>query len=148
MRGKFVGPFDGSVSPLRGPISGNMFLVARTRFELADGTQLLGHCQPSPNPFRPDDYKPAWLRPCILTSAGPIPLWLGGRVWKDGRGRNRGEEPTQDELAGLYALLGRAADEVFPATFAADIELPEGFVSSGHVPAFGYMRRTEFAFVT
>lgn len=117
----------------------------RTRFRLADGNELLGHCQPLPG--EPPAYPPAYLRPCIVTLAGRIPLWLGGRVWKDARGRKRGEEPSQDEIARYYGLLARPREAVFPVVFAAVVALPAGFVAAGTVSAFGYMRGTEFAWV-
>ncbi len=132
MRAKFVNPIEGLVSPFM-----------RSRFQLADGSTAIGHCQPSPG--EPPAYPPAYLRPCILTPSGRVPLWLGGRVWKDARGKKRGAEPSQDELAEYYDVPGRRPEQIFPVTFLSDVEPPAGFIGEGTVPASGSMRGTEFA---
>lgn len=148
MRAKFVGPYEGVVSPFRGTITGNEFFVVRTWFDLGDGTEMYGYCQPSPSEL--PAYPPAYLRPCVLSPDGPVPLWLGGRFWKDARGRNQ-EEPPRDEIERLYARLTRergrlvrSREDVFPIQFEAEVDLPEGFVAHGDVPGFGFMRGTEF----
>lgn len=145
MRAKFVDPNEGIVAPMAGRVTAESFVVVRCRFTLADGTLMLGHCQPSPSEL--PAYPPAYLRPCVVTAEGRVPFWLGGRVSVDGRGRKRGEEPTQAEVARYYDILGRARSAVFPLSFSADVELPEGFIADGEVPGFGYMRGTKFAWV-
>jgi len=73
--------------------------IARTRFELADGSEWWGYCSPT------DDSGLDYLQPVIITPDGVV------RFWYD-------KLPTDHpEPARACRLLGRLPEQIFPVRF-------------------------------
>jgi hypothetical protein len=96
--------------------------VVRARLRCADGTELIGHVTPSRA-----EAEMGYMQPVVVTPSGHVPLWLGLQ-----------REDAQEQIAGLYAQLGKDADCVFPLEFAAAVEAP-GSHASGRTEGFGYL---------
>jgi hypothetical protein len=142
LRAKVVEPNEGMISPARprNITNGDLCLV-RCRFEFADGTRELGYAFPT-DPEIPKGEPIGYMTPAVVTLQGRVALWLGQRLWVDGRGRTRGEHPTSEELDAAYARLRRPLDAVFPIRFEAEVDLPSNLVAEGTVQGFGYVIST------
>ena len=111
-----VRPFivSGELDPSAG------MLVVRTRFQLADGTEMTGYLTPRVPPDNGLDS----LQPVIVTDDGQVLFWWGVI------------EPGPAELNDLYRRLGKASQsEVFPIRFASDVPIAGGPLL-GEVPGF------------
>lgn len=99
--------------------SAGMFVV-RARFQLPDGTEMLGYL----TPHLPPDNGLNALQPVIVTEDGQVGFWWGVI------------EPPPTQLSDLYRRLGRASpSQVFPIRFSSDVSIAGGPVR-GEVPGF------------
>ncbi len=110
-----VRPFaaDGELEAADGP-----FMV-RAAFRLADGTAMSGYLTPSAHA----QVDLGMIQPVIVTERGQVAFWCG--VIK----------PDASHLAECYSILGKAANEIFPVSFASQIDHAKEPVV-GMVPGF------------
>jgi len=85
--------------------------IARTKFKLADGTEMFGYCSPT------DDSGLDYIQPVIITANGHA------RFWYD-------NPPNHPEPDYLCSLLGRNVDRIFPVKYECEIPF-EGHHVSG-----------------
>jgi hypothetical protein len=98
--------------------------VVRTTFVLADGTEHVGLLTP---PAPGGDASIATIQPVLFTAHGHVLFWHGA-------GR-----PSRSAILGLYAGLGRSAEQVFPCSYRSDVALVGGPVS-GTLDGFMHYR--------
>jgi hypothetical protein len=123
-------PNEGSVRPVASSKArdGTGVYLVRSTFVLADGTRATGYCTPRSAPaHHPDNphLNFGYLAPAVLTEAGPVTFWSVAR-----------EQPDLTRLDEQYTRLGRTADEVFPLSFAADVEVGDDEVAAGTLTGF------------
>jgi len=106
---------------------GSGLFAVRCTFSLANGQKKTGFCVPSPD--GPDIL--GYLRPTVCTATGQVPFWF-----VEPRARSMTAAAASVHLDVLYAALDLRADEVFPASFAADVEVDELDVASGVLEGF------------
>ncbi len=102
---------------------GDGMFVVRAIFTLADGTRLLGYLTPAV----PGMSSMGTIQPVIVTDEGQVMFWYGLLA------------PTTESLQDTYLRLGRVAEQVFPVTYASDVELTSGPVS-GQIAGFMHLR--------
>jgi hypothetical protein len=102
---------------LGGPLPRDGGLVVRTRFTARDGSELFGHCTPSPEDSL------GYIHPTVVVGSAQVGFWFGRA------------QPSRKELAKHYKALGKKAGELFPLKFEAVIRTP-GYFDSGVIPAF------------
>jgi hypothetical protein len=127
---RMVLPNEGSVRPVASSKAraGTGVYLVRSTFVFADGTTATGYCVPrSAPPPHPDNPRLnlGYLAPAVLTEAGPVTFWSVAR-----------EQPDLTRLEEQYAPLGRTAGEVFPLSFAADVEVGDDEVAAGTLTGF------------
>jgi hypothetical protein len=93
------------------------YFVVRIELVAADGTRFHGYATPWP------DGAPGSVQPTIVTERGQVRLWLGAFG------------PRPGELEEAYALLRKAAGELFPLAYRALVPI-NGARVEGVVPAF------------
>ena len=99
--------FDGPANPSDG------MLVVSARFELADGSELVGYLTPPSD----DDSGLGVLQPVIVTTSGQVAFWQGV------------VEPSRADLDRSYDRIGRVdPTQVFPIRFRSAIPLTCGVV--------------------
>lgn len=98
--------------------SEGLFIVGAV-FTLADGTKMSGYLTPGVQ----GELDLGTVHPTIVTDEGQISFWRGVA------------QLGADHLARYYSMLGKKAHDVFPLTFASDVEIIGGPVS-GVVPGF------------
>ncbi|MBI5543941.1 MAG: hypothetical protein HY901_08650 [Deltaproteobacteria bacterium] len=99
-------------------LKGRMVMV-RARFELADGSRMVGYLSPPLGAER----DLGTTQPAIVGSFGQVTFWMGII------------RPKPSDLAKTYKHLGKSPSQVFPLTFESDIDLPGGPVH-GTIPGF------------
>lgn len=99
------------------PLAGQF--VAKARFTLADGTNMHGYLAPG----LPGETDLGVIQPAIVTDSGQVSFWFGG------------VEPTRAYIESSYILLGKDSDEVFPLSFALDLEQID-YEVTGTIPGF------------
>jgi hypothetical protein len=117
------GQDEATVRPyeLTGPLdpSDGMFIV-RAQLILADGTKLCGYLTPPET----GDSSLGSIHPVVVVDGGQVPFWYAVVA------------PGPADIAANYARLDRSsASEIFPISFASDVELLGGAVS-GELPGF------------
>ena len=100
-----------------------MFLV-RASLRLADGTVLSGFITPQHPQEKQGQPDLGLIQPQLFLPSGELVGFWFGRM-----------TPLREQIAELYATLGKTEAEVFPLTFAAEEGLATGIVS-GSVPGF------------
>jgi hypothetical protein len=99
------------------PASG-MFVI-RASFELCDGTSMQGYMTPP----RQGDTDLGTVQPVIVSDQGQVTFWCGTI------------EPSEKDIQSNYAVLSKAASEVFPVRYESDVPLIDGVVR-GSIPGF------------
>lgn len=106
------------------------YFVIRARFTLANGASLTGFIKPLPQsedklmqPLLPYD-----LHPVIVTDQGHVPFCYGVFM------------PDEATISENYKRLGYEAENVFPISFMADIEVLNS-VSEGVLEGFLYFEQ-------
>ena len=94
-------------------------VIVRTRFTLADGTEMFGTAQ---TPCLGDN-SIGRLQPVIVTERGHVLFWYDSLSLRAA------------EIALNYEMLGRDAARVFPIQFISDVEL-DGPPIRGSIPGF------------
>src|SRR5262249_10296438 len=107
--------------PVGGEVdSSDGMLVVRSRFQLADGSEMVGYLTPRPLPN--DGLKS--VHPVIVTNSGQVLFWCGVI------------EPEPDDIQRMYERLGKASGaQLFPIRFFSDSPL-EGGAIRGEIPGF------------
>jgi hypothetical protein len=121
---------EGGVLPVASSMAreGVGVYLVRSSFVFADGTTATGYCTPHSEPLpHPGDshLDLGYLAPAVLTDAGPVTFWSVAE-----------EEPDLARLDEQYARLARTADEVFPLSFAADVDVGDDEVAAGTLTGF------------
>lgn len=98
-------------------------IIVRTRFTLADGTEMFGTSQ---TPFLGNDSL-GRLQPVIITERGHVLFWHGIFA------------PKAAEIALNYETLDRDAARVFPIQFSSDVKLA-GAPIRGRIPGFMFLK--------
>jgi len=104
--------------------TGNGLLVVRSKFKLADETEFLGYV--SPPSIDSTSWHIGYQQPAIVTTNGQVPLWFGIR------------RHSVERVHGFLALMGKAANEVFPLSYRSDIPMLSGAVE-GTLAGFYFM---------
>lgn len=133
-RGRDRGTRRGTVRPyeVSFPIdaAGHGGLVVRAVFTLADGTNQRGYFSPQPVSLR----KPGWPHPVIICDAGQVNFWSGI------------QRPTEEQMIGVLAKLGRPAAQVFPLEYRSDVELVSSPIS-GTILGFAFIENKVDMFI-
>ena len=94
--------------------------IVRTRFQLADGTEMFGYCSPT------DDSGLDYIQPVIITPKGHA------RFWYD-------SSPDHSEPDFLCGLLDRKIEKIFPVKYECEISFEgqrvSGILNEVHVPS-------------
>lgn len=103
---------------------GDGLLVVRSKFKLADGTEFLGYV--SPPSMDSTSWHIGYQQPVIVTMNGQVPLWFG--ICRH----------SMERVYGFLALMGKAANEVFPLSYRSDIPMLSGAIE-GTLDGFCYL---------
>jgi hypothetical protein len=86
--------------------------MVRASFRLADGTAMSGYLTPTDQ----TEVDLGMVQPVIVTERGQVAFWCGVI------------EPDASLLADCYSILGKAPEEIFPLSFASQVDLTTGQV--------------------
>lgn len=118
------------------PDPSQAMLIVRTTFHLANGKKLMGFIKPvllKVHPLWGEPIIPIDHFPVVVTDKGQVVFHYGTR------------KPNEKEKAHDYMLLGYTSQEVFPITYASDIEI-KGCILGGVINGFTYFDENQKGF--